>query len=285
MTCRNNCSDSTKGVFSGENRVAANITSYEKHEPLLEGLVPEPTFHGQSTNLTNSQYSMAVNSQAKFSENAHQSIFQQDANPNCQAIFGQNEVKPNNENGMLNSALMENLTALAKLDQLSSEQHQPADLPYIYQNAGMGSGEVNFTRSQSQAIIQRNSNNSGYQMGAHYPSNQRCNNQRNYHQQIQSNSLVPSDQQSALLQLAAIAAASEQQHSPIGASSQFGPPRGINTAGSSSFSMQGNPSFSSGMIERHRNMPFGGRGSPSFGQYGMDSMTHSQENMRFFRGK
>ena len=95
---------------------------------------------------------------------------------------------------------------------------------------------------------------------------------------------MASPDQSALLQLAAMTAASEQQQSSR-PNSQYTSSRSVNSAGSSTFGMPVHQNLTSGIMERHRNMPAGGRGSPSFGNYPMDSISHMHDNMRYFRGK
>ena len=212
--------------------------------------------------------------QPKISENLQLGMNQHMENSN----FG----KQNNEDGMLNSALLENLTALAKLDELSSQSNQSLmDMPNnILQNSGAtNKGDGHFNRNQGQELFQRTFPNNCHPM-ENFPPNHRYNGQQKIYQQQNLSSNLPSDQQTALLQLAAIAAASEQQNSPFGPS-----PRSMKSPTSYPFSMQANSGFNTGMVERHRGMAVGGRGSPSFGQYGMDPMTHVQDNMRYFRGK
>ena len=212
--------------------------------------------------------------QPKISENLQLGMNQHMENSN----FG----KQNNEDGMLNSALLENLTALAKLDELSSQSNQSLmDMPNnILQNSGAtNKGDGHFNRNQGQELFQRTFPNNCHPM-ENFPPNHRYNGQQKIYQQQNLSSNLPSDQQTALLQLAAIAAASEQQNSPFGPS-----PRSMKSPNSYPFSMQANSGFNTGMVERHRGMAVGGRGSPSFGQYGMDPMTHVQDNMRYFRGK
>lgn len=222
-----------------------------------------------------------MNNQLKVPENIQRSCLQPGVNQIPQANFGsQNNGKHQNDDGMLNSALLENLTALAKLDELTSQSNQPImDMPNnLYQNVGAGGrGEGYFNRSHGQEQFHRTFTNNGYQ-AENFPLNHRYNGQqRAYQQQITSNN-HGSDQQSALLQLAAMAAASDHQHSPFAPS-----PRSMKST-NSPFSMQGASGFNTGMVERNRSMTVGGRGSPSFNQYAMDPMTQAQDNMRLFRG-
>jgi len=285
LTSRNNGTDSPKAM-GGENRVELSVNTHEeRHEPLLEGIFAAPNFLSSSNIQTNNHPTNALNNQIKFSENMQQSNPQGATSNSQESIFRQNDLKSNADNGVLNSALMENLTALVKLDQLTSEKQQTRlELPLMYHNMAVGAGgDVKHTHNESHELFQRNTNTSGYQVGETFSQYQRYNSQqRNYQHQNHSNILASPDQ-SALLQLAAMTAASEQQQSrPC---SQFSSSRGMNSAGPSTFGVPGHQNATSGIIERHRIMQAGGRGSPSFGQYSMDSMNPIHDNMRFFRGK
>ena len=287
MTSRHNGRDLSK-VLGGETRVElSGNTHEERHEPLLEGSFVTPNYLGSSNIQTNNHPTNVLSNQTKFSENMQQSNIPQGATSNSQeSIFRQNDVKANADNGVLNSALMENLTALVKLDQLTSEKQQTRlELPHMYHNMSVGAGgDVKHAHNESHELFQRNTNTSGYQGRENFSQYQRYNSQQgNYQHQNQSNILASPDQ-SALLQLAAMTAASEQQQSSR-PSSQVSSSRGMNSLGSSTFGMPGHQNVTSGIIERHRNMQVGGRGSPSFGQYPIDSMSLNHDNMRYFRGK
>ena len=223
-----------------------------------------------------------INNQMKAPESIQHGCLPPGSNQMSHANFGsQNNGKQQNDDGMLNSALLENLTALAKLDELTSQSNQPImDMPNnLFQNVGAANRVDGFlNRGNGQEVFQRTFTNNGYQ-AENFPQNHRYNGQqRAYQQQITGNH-HGSDQQSALLQLAAMAAAAEHQNSPFGPSS-----RGMKSS-SSPFSMQGSSGFNTGMVERHRSMTVGGRGSPSMNQYAMDPVAQAQDNMRFFRGK
>ena len=270
---RNSTADSPKELFGDDQTVTSLNSQEQKQGAFLEKMLEMPGIMGPSSNQKMNHPS--VNSQLKMSENVQPGLNHLNHSDMRSPSYG----KQNHEDVILNSALLENLTALAKLDELTSQSNQPLmDMSSnMYQNSAVANkGDGYFNRNRGQELYQRNFSNN-YPMEP-FPPNLRYNGQqRAYHQQIPSNNL-PSDQQSALLQLAAMAAASEQQNSP------FGPGhRNMKSTNSSPFSMQGNSGFNTGMVERHRGMAVGGRGSPSFGQYGMDPM--AQENIRFFRGK
>ena len=245
----------------------------QKQGTFLENMLSMPGILG-SVSSPKMNHSPTFDPQPKISENVQLGVNQNMETSN----FG----KQNNDDGMLNSALLENLTALVKLDELSSQSNQSLmDMPNnIFQNSGVtNKGDGHFNRNQGQELFQRTFPSNGYPM-ENFPPNYRYNGQQKIYQQQNPSSHLPSDQQTALLQLAAIAAASEQQNSPFGPS-----PRSMKSPTSYPFPMQANSGFNTGMVERHRGMAVGGRGSPSFGQYGMDPMPHMQDNMRFFRGK
>ena len=250
-----------------------------KKETYLENILGmranvEPCFNQKIVQST------TMNNQLKVRENVQLSCLQPGANPMPHPNFGtQGNGKQNNDE-VLNSALLENLTALAKLDELTSQSNHPLmDMPNnAFQNIAGNKGDGYFSRNPGQELFHRSFTNMGYNT-ENYPQNPRYNGQqRTYQQQSPSSNHV--DQQSALMQLAAIAAASEQQNSPFGPS-----PRSMKPSNSPPFSMHGNGGFNTGMVERNRSMAVGGRGSPSLSQYAMDQFAHVQDNIRFFGGK
>ena len=225
--------------------------------------------------------STTMNNQLKVPENGQLSCLQPGASPMPHPNFGtQGNGKQNNDE-VLNSALLENLTALAKLDELTSQSNQPhMDMPNnAFQNIPGNKGDGYFSRNPGQELFHRSFTNTGYNT-ENYPQNPRYNGQQRAYQQQSPISNHHVDQQSALMQLAAIAAASEQQNSPFGPS-----PRSMKSSNSQPFSMHGNGGFNTGMVERNRSMTVGGRGSPSLSQYAMDQFAHVQDNMRFFGGQ
>lgn len=268
---RHSTTDSSKEYARDDQSVSSLSSQEQKQGIFLENMLSMPGILGSAPNQKMNH--STFDPQPKISENLQLGVNQNMETSN----FG----KQNNEDGMLNSALLENLTALAKLDELSSQSNQSLmDMPNnMLQNSGAANkGDGHFNRNQGQELFQRTFPNNGYPM-ENFPPNYRYNGQQKMYQQQNPSSNLPSDQQTALLQLAAIAAASEQQNSPFGPS-----PRSMKSPNSYPFSMQANSGFNTGMVERHRGMAVGGRGSPSFGQYGMDPMTHVQDNMRYFRG-
>ena len=200
-------------------------------------------------------------------------------------VFGPSDGKSYTDNVAANSALIENLTALAKLDQLESEQQQPSinishQNPY---NLSQVTGADGNMRSQPVDSFHRTTCNNGYPMGTNWNQDQRFNVQpRSCQQHIHPQTCAANEQQNMLLQIAALVAASEQQRSTSGISS-ICPPRAQNPVGSSQPPMMpSTQSFRSGINEYHRHMPIGGRGSPMFGH--IDSMNPVNER-RMFRGK
>ena len=256
----------------------------QRNEAPLESLMPLELV-GARTSQFNSQPPSASSDQYKMQAKMRQPLSHQGMNANSQLnIYGQKDVKRSYENRALPSALMENLTALAKLDQLSCEQQQTAShmSHNIYQNNSNSCvGSEKPTRNLGPGVLQSNMSNNDYQMGANSRNLQRYNNQQSY-QQNQTIGSPSTDQQSVLLQLAAMAAASDQQHH-FGSSSNFGT-RAMSAANSPNYPTTPNQNFASGIMDRYRNMPMGGRGSPSFGQCGAESMAQIQENPKYYRG-
>ena len=173
MTFRNNKSGPTRVLSPGENHAEICLNAQEeRHAPLLETLFSGSNFLNSSNTHANDHPTNAMRNQPKFPEYIHQSNTPQGGSSSPQAnIFGQNEVKSSTDNGMLSSALMENLTALAKLDQLTSEQQPPLiDLQHMYQNIGANSGgDTKVTRHGSQELFQRPMNTSSNQLGENFP--------------------------------------------------------------------------------------------------------------------
>jgi hypothetical protein len=274
---------SVNSIFG--HRLQPNIyLGEQRNEAQLESLMPLEVVGARASQF-NSQPPSASSEQYKMQAKMQQPLSLQGMNANSQLnVYGEKDVKTSFENRALPSALMENLTALAKLDQLSCEQQQPAShmSHNIYQNISNSFlGSEKSTRNLGQGVLQSNMSNNDYQMGANSRNLQRYNNQQSY-QQTQSIGSPSTDQPSVLLQLAAMAAASDQQHN-FGSSSNFGT-RAMSAANSPNYPTTPNQNFASGIMDRYRNMPMGGRGSPSFGQCGTESMAHIQENPKYYRG-
>ena len=104
--------------------------------------------------------------------------FQISPNPHSPTdLFGQNHATASAPTEASASALLQNLTALAKLDQLTSEQQQQQSVNMQhqaeYQNVGhAGSGDRTNMRTQRYDLLRSSCNSSQHQMAAQLPVQQ-----------------------------------------------------------------------------------------------------------------
>ena len=144
--CRNVGADSSKYFFNSREDTGHNNQG-QRHCSLLDSLLPVPPNIGM--NAQHNEQQRQVGHRFAMSGNMQQQPgFQLSSNPHSPSdLFGQNQATASAPTEASNSALLQNLTALAKLDQLTSEQQQQQSVNMQHQAEYQNIGPVSYQQS------------------------------------------------------------------------------------------------------------------------------------------